>query len=100
MNKYITKDHLKRVLSFKVEKEKLFYKYLFFNFSFDKKVRNIAYKIFDFHSTRFNQRGKIKLRCIKTGRSRSNISEFGLSRISFRVLASEGLLPGLRKSSW
>jgi small subunit ribosomal protein S14 len=45
---------------------------------------------------------KIRLRnsCWKTGRFRGYYSDFGLSRHVFREMAHEGLLPGLKKSSW
>ena len=39
-------------------------------------------------------------RCNLTGRPRSYIRYFGLSRIKFRDLALEGKLPGVRKASW
>jgi small subunit ribosomal protein S14 len=39
-------------------------------------------------------------RCSITGRSRSYIRQFGLCRQQMRQLASEGKLPGVRKSSW
>ncbi len=39
-------------------------------------------------------------RCIETGRSRSYMRQFGLSRISFREHASKGEIPGITKSSW
>ena len=39
-------------------------------------------------------------RCLETGRSRSYIRQFGLSRISFREHASRGEIPGVTKSSW
>ena len=39
-------------------------------------------------------------RCAITGRSRSVMSQFGLCRQQMRTLASEGKLPGVRKSSW
>jgi len=39
-------------------------------------------------------------RCAITGRSRGFISQFGLCRQQMRTLASEGKLPGVRKSSW
>ena len=35
-----------------------------------------------------------------TGRPRGYIRKFGLTRYSFRMLASEGKIPGVRKSSW
>ena len=39
-------------------------------------------------------------RCSVTGRSRGFMSHFGLCRQQVRTLASEGKLPGVRKSSW
>ncbi|MDH3003974.1 MAG: 30S ribosomal protein S14 [Flavobacteriia bacterium] len=39
-------------------------------------------------------------RCNITGRKRGYIRDFGISRIEFRRLASEGLIPGIRKASW
>lgn len=35
-----------------------------------------------------------------TGRPRGYMRKFGLTRYSFRMLASEGKIPGVRKSSW
>ena len=43
---------------------------------------------------------RYKNRCAVTGRSRGYMRKFGLSRITFREMASEGLLPGIRKASW
>ena len=43
---------------------------------------------------------RLNNRCFVTGRSRAYIRKFGLSRITFREMASMGLLPGIRKSSW
>jgi small subunit ribosomal protein S14 len=39
-------------------------------------------------------------RCIETGRSRSYMRQFGLSRLAFREHASKGEIPGVTKSSW
>ncbi|MCF6276804.1 MAG: type Z 30S ribosomal protein S14 [Candidatus Magasanikbacteria bacterium] len=39
-------------------------------------------------------------RCWKCGRNRSFMRKFRLCRICFRELANQGLLPGVRKSSW
>lgn len=41
-----------------------------------------------------------KNRCNETGRPRSYMRQFGLSRISFREHASKGEIPGVTKSSW
>jgi len=43
---------------------------------------------------------RIKNRCALTGRSKGYLRTFGLSRIQFREMANEGLIPGVRKSSW
>ena len=39
-------------------------------------------------------------RCSICGRPRSVYREFGLCRLCFRRLASEGMLPGVKKASW
>ncbi len=39
-------------------------------------------------------------RCKLTGRPKGYIRMFGLSRITFREMASKGLIPGVRKASW
>ena len=39
-------------------------------------------------------------RCGLSGRARGFYRQFGISRIALRDLASQGQLPGVRKSSW
>jgi small subunit ribosomal protein S14 len=39
-------------------------------------------------------------RCSLTGRPKGYMRQFGLSRITFRQMASSGLIPGIRKASW
>ena len=39
-------------------------------------------------------------RCEITGRRHAYLRRFKLSRISFRELASAGMIPGVTKSSW
>ncbi|HEY4715370.1 MAG TPA: type Z 30S ribosomal protein S14 [Candidatus Paceibacterota bacterium] len=41
-----------------------------------------------------------KNRCFRCGRGRGFMRDFGLCRICFRELANEGMIPGVRKSSW
>lgn len=38
--------------------------------------------------------------CVETGRSRSVINFYKLSRLQFRRLASKGAIAGLRKACW
>ncbi|MEO6052537.1 MAG: 30S ribosomal protein S14 [Chthoniobacterales bacterium] len=39
-------------------------------------------------------------RCQLTGRRRAFIRRFKLSRLTFREMASNGLIPGVTKASW
>jgi len=39
-------------------------------------------------------------RCSLTGRPKGYMRQFGLSRIQFREMASNGLIPGVKKASW
>lgn len=39
-------------------------------------------------------------RCSITGRPKGYIRLFGISRIQFREMASQGLIPGVKKASW
>ncbi len=39
-------------------------------------------------------------RCKLTGRPKGYMRQFGLSRITFREMASQGLIPGIKKASW
>lgn len=39
-------------------------------------------------------------RCKISGRPKGYIRQFGLSRIEFREMASNGLIPGVKKASW
>ena len=39
-------------------------------------------------------------RCKLTGRPKGYIRLFGISRIQFREMASQGLIPGVKKASW
>ena len=39
-------------------------------------------------------------RCLVSGRRRAFLRRFKLSRIAFRELASNGMIPGVTKSSW
>jgi small subunit ribosomal protein S14 len=43
---------------------------------------------------------RLRNRCSVTGRSRGYSRMFGLCRQQVRTLASDGKLPGVRKSSW
>jgi small subunit ribosomal protein S14 len=43
---------------------------------------------------------RMRNRCKLTGRPRGYMRQFGISRICFREMASNGLIPGVTKASW
>jgi small subunit ribosomal protein S14 len=43
---------------------------------------------------------RIRLRCRLCGRPRAVYRKFGICRICFRDMASNGLIPGVKKASW
>jgi ribosomal protein S14 len=43
---------------------------------------------------------RIRLRCKLCGRPRAVYRKFGICRICFRNLASDGMIPGVKKASW
>jgi small subunit ribosomal protein S14 len=43
---------------------------------------------------------RLKNRCQLTGRPRGYIRYFGISRIMFRDMALNGIIPGVKKASW
>lgn len=43
---------------------------------------------------------RLNNRCLFSGRAKGFLRDFGISRHFFRELAHEGLLPGVKKSSW
>ncbi len=43
---------------------------------------------------------RLRNRCSISGRPRGYIRQFGISRITFREMASQGLIPGVKKASW
>lgn len=45
-------------------------------------------------------KSRIVRRCFRCGRKRGYMRDFDLCRICFRELASEGMIPGIKKSSW
>jgi len=43
---------------------------------------------------------RIRMRCKLCGRPRAVYRKFGICRICFRNMASDGLIPGVKKASW
>ncbi|MBI4118109.1 MAG: type Z 30S ribosomal protein S14 [Parcubacteria group bacterium] len=45
-------------------------------------------------------KSRVVRRCFRCGRRRGYMRDFNLCRICFRELANEGMIPGVKKSSW
>ncbi|HXK32279.1 MAG: 30S ribosomal protein S14 [Candidatus Nealsonbacteria bacterium RBG_13_38_11] len=45
-------------------------------------------------------KSRVVRRCFRCGRKRAYMRKFGLCRICFREMANQGLIPGVKKSSW
>jgi len=43
---------------------------------------------------------RVRNRCSLTGRARGNLRKFGICRNALRLLAHQGVLPGVTKASW
>lgn len=43
---------------------------------------------------------RVRNRCALTGRCRAYMRQFSVSRLCFRELASNGVIPGIVKASW
>ena len=39
-------------------------------------------------------------RCKLTGRPKGYMRKFGINRVTFREMANQGLIPGVKKASW
>jgi small subunit ribosomal protein S14 len=47
-----------------------------------------------------SSRVRLHNRCKLTGRPKGYMRQFGLSRVTFREMANQGLIPGVKKASW
>ena len=43
---------------------------------------------------------RVRNRCQLNGRPRGYMRTFGISRVTFREMANNGLIPGVKKASW
>jgi ribosomal protein S14 len=69
---------------------------------FKKQMARLEAHKRDPEKTKMRPRDKIRirLRCRVCGRSRAVYRKFGICRICFRNMASNGLIPGVTKASW
>jgi small subunit ribosomal protein S14 len=99
MKSWIERDKKRRLLSSKYELKRIQYKSTFYTYSLPQQVRwQASYNLSK--CPKNSSPIRTKNRCILTGRSKSVDRIFKISRILFRQLALQGLLPGIRKASW
>lgn len=69
---------------------------------FKKQMANWESHKQDSENSKFRPRDRIRIRqrCRLCGRPRAVYRKFGICRICFRNMASEGLIPGVTKASW
>jgi small subunit ribosomal protein S14 len=99
MQKLIQKDKKRRFLSSKYEMKRVLFKSMSRDSFLPKDIRlKCLEKLAEL--PRNSSPIRVRNRCTLTGRSRGHLRLFRMSRITFRELAGEGLLPGVLKSSW
>lgn len=98
MKYLVRKDNKNRLKYKKQEINNLVLKSLLQDESINVKDRLDIYKT-SLKSLRRNTKVRITNRCILTGRKKSTLRMFRISRIQFRDLASQGYLAGIRKAS-
>ena len=89
------------------KRERLVAKHLTKRESIKEELRNVSsfkerlalYKKFE-RIPRNSSPSRHRNRCWVTGRSRAFYRDFGLSRHVLREMGNDGLIPGLKKSSW
>jgi small subunit ribosomal protein S14 len=89
------------------KRERLIAKYLIKRESLKTELKNVTsfqerltlYKKFE-SIPRNSSPVRHRNRCWVTGRSRGFYKDFGLSRHVLREMGNDGLIPGLKKSSW
>lgn len=69
--------------------------------SFDASEEEKVKAMDDLNKMKVNS-SKVRLhnRCMLTGRPKGYMRKFGVSRLCFREMALDGLIPGITKSSW
>jgi len=99
MKYLIARDKNRRNLVKKFEINRLVYKAIWLNTALPFAIRYRAYIIL---SSLPKNSSKIRLtfRCVFTGRTRSSIKNWKMSRLRFRDFSRQGLLYGVKRASW
>ncbi len=99
MKYLILKDRRRRILYALYERRRNVLLSLVQNITVASTIRAQAYRAL-LLLPRDSSVTRVRNRCTLTGRSRAIYRRFGLSRLRFRKLATQGQLAGIKKSSW
>lgn len=99
MTNRLYRDQTRRRLYAAYEFERLYFLCLQNDLKLPRFLRYRAAQLLN-RLPRNSSRVRITNRCILTGRSHSVLRFCRLSRVKFRELALQGVLPGITKSSW
>jgi ribosomal protein S14 len=100
MKKYLISDKKKRKFTFKYENKRIILKSIVKNSNLYKTTRwNASLLLTDFCYTQ-TTKTRVVNRCIFTGRKGKFRQSYKFSRLVFLNLARNGLINGIRKSSW
>lgn len=92
-------DKLRRIVVANAEPKRMALRYITHNDQLPLQTRMLAqFELGEMPAATSSNR--IARRCILSGRGRSVIGEFNLSRIRFREMALNGQLIGVTKASW
>ncbi len=96
----VIRDQLRRQTVAAFEVDRALYKAMISDQSLPYNVRQQVQRLFESELPRDSALARVSNRCALTGRSHGVYQESRLSRIMFRRMAAEGLLPGIKKASW
>ena len=95
----IEKDKQRRQLFQSNELKRRQYKLIIQDLSLSPDIRARAVELLN-KLPRSSSPTRVRNRCTLSGRSRGVLRQWRISRIRFRDLASQGLIPGVSKASW
>jgi small subunit ribosomal protein S14 len=99
-NNNLVRDHMRRQAVAAYEVDRAVFKALASDQSLPYSVRQQVQRMFETEVPRDSAEVRVRNRCALTGRGRGVNSFYRISRIMFRTLATEGLIPGVKRYVW
>lgn len=99
-NNSLVRDHMRRQAVQAFEVDRAVFKAIVTDQSLPYSVRQQVQRMFETEVPRDSAAVRVRNRCALTGRARGVNRFYRISRIMFRTLANEGMLPGVRKHNW